>query len=74
MVSKEYKLLLSELGVPYSKEKSLTSDPSNIRIEFAKRLFLNREEITPLSPAILLAGSKSIYDLFLVLETAVGKG
>jgi len=74
VVSDEYKLLLSELDVPYSKDKSLTSDPSNIRIEFAKRLFLNGEEITPLSPSILMAGSKSIYDLFLVLETAVGKG
>jgi len=74
VVSTEYKLLLSELGVPYSKEKSLTSDPNNIRIEFAKRLFLNKVEITPISPTLLQAGSKSLYDLFLVLETAQGKG
>lgn len=60
--------------MPYSKEKSLTSDPGNTRVEFAKRLFLNGTEITPISPRLLESASKSIYDLFNLLENAVGRG
>jgi hypothetical protein len=73
-VAIEYKKLLHELGIPFSKEKSLSSDDQTIRVEFAKRFFLNGEEITPLNPNIIKAASKSIYDLLLLTKVMSGRG
>lgn len=39
------------------------SDDTDVRIEFAKRLILNGDEITPLNPNLLEKSCKSIYDL-----------
>lgn len=73
-VAKRYKLLLAELGVPYSASKSLSSDSKTVRVEYAKRLFLNHHEITPLNPKLLTSACRSIYDLFLLGKVMSEKG
>lgn len=45
-VASEYKKLLLELGVDYSPHKTLTSKTC---FEFAKRIFRNNKEISPIS-------------------------
>jgi hypothetical protein len=73
-VADEYKKLLKELGIPFSLDKSLSSDSVTIRIEFAKRIFLDGSEITPLSPKLLSSACKSIYMLFQLVDVMKAKG
>jgi len=44
------------------------------RIEFAKRLFLNGKEITPMAPDLLLLADQSLYGMVNLLREMEFKG
>lgn len=73
-VASKYIEFLDNHEIKWSPEKTISSDADNIRVEFAKRLFLNGIEITPLNPRVILAASKSLYDLPQLLDVLEGRG
>jgi hypothetical protein len=58
------------LGVNLNMSKTLYSDASHIRVEFAKRIFYNGDEISGLKFDILKGASRSIYMLIDLLRVA----
>jgi len=71
LVSKEYKNLISELGMPYSEAKTHTSKDG---FEFAKRWFYQGKEITGFSIPGLLSVWKSYPLLMNFLENQAHHG
>lgn len=61
---------MNMLGVELNMNKTLYSDESHIRVEFAKRIFYNGDEISGLKFDILKAASKSIFMVIDLLRVA----
>jgi len=60
-VANRYQLFMKEHNVPISLEKSIISGSDISAGEFAKRLFLNGQEISPISLHLMNQFGKSIY-------------
>jgi hypothetical protein len=73
-VANSYKRAMSGLGVSINLSKSLISEQSHTRIEFAKRLFYNGEEITPIGYKLLKVVGKSLFRLPILLQELQQKG
>jgi hypothetical protein len=65
-------LMRDRLGVDINLSKSLESD-INV-CEFAKRLFRGKEDISPISPKVLLLAVRNIFYLPDLIRDMVGKG
>jgi len=73
-VANSYKVTMQELGVNINLTKSLISEPGHLRIEFAKRIFYNGEELTPLGYKLMKVVSKSLFCLPLLFDELYHKG
>jgi len=58
--AEKYEMILSELGMDISHEKSIKSDERNNLGEIAKRLFVNGGEISPIPPDILIKSTGTL--------------
>jgi hypothetical protein len=70
-VGEEYKSIMRSIGVPINDSKSMISSPDTIRAEFAKRIFLNGQEISPINFKLIKQCSMSLYmfpELFRVMQ------
>jgi hypothetical protein len=71
LVAKEYKILIKELGMPYSEAKTHTSKDG---FEFAKRWFFRGSEITGFSTSGLMSVWKSYPQLINFLDNQSSHG
>jgi len=63
-VADAYKKFMEDCSVRINLDKSLVSQsPHRVYGEFAKRIFLNSEEITGLPPKILIEARNSVYQI-----------
>jgi hypothetical protein len=70
-VAAEYRVIIKQLGVEISLEKSLTS---NEAFEFAKRLFLRGVEVSHWPLQALTQGSSKYYILAATLIPLIRRG
>lgn len=67
-VAESYQSVMDEIGVTISSQKTIiTQDPHNSVGEFAKRIFQNGIEISPLSPT-LISTLRSIYSMPAIIK------
>lgn len=63
-----YEEFMNSIGVTINRSKSLISDELNVRVEFAKRIFYNHEEYSPLGYELLEQVSGSCYQVPILLR------
>jgi hypothetical protein len=73
-VAESYKNLMDKIGVNINLTKTLVSTEGHLRIEFAKRILYNGDELTPLGFKLLKTCGKSIYTFPLILEEVNRRG
>lgn len=54
-VASHYDWLMRRIGVTINYDKSMTSDRTNLRVEFAKRILYQRKEISPVPHKMILS-------------------
>jgi hypothetical protein len=69
-----YKDLMEKIGVNINLTKTLKSTEGHLRIEFAKRILYNGDELTPLGYKLLKTCGKSIYTFPIILEEVNRRG
>lgn len=67
-VASSYRETMEKIGVSINLTKSLVSEEGHVRIEFAKRIFYNGVEYSPLNLKLLNLASKSLYNLPILFQ------
>jgi len=69
-----YRETMERIGVKINLTKSLVSEENHVRIEFAKRIFYNGMEYSPLNLRLLDLASKSVYNLPILFQELKRRG
>lgn len=71
-VADAYLVLMDDLGVDINLSKSLTSDVGVL--EFAKRLIIESQDVSPIPPKLLVALSHNFKILPTIIRDMIGRG
>jgi len=65
---------MEQIGVKINLSKSLVSEENHVRIEFAKRIFYNGVEYSPLNLKLLNLAADSLYNYPILIQEMKRRG
>jgi hypothetical protein len=65
---------MENIGVKINMTKTLVSEEGSVRVEFAKRIFFNHQELSPLGYDLMNQVAGNCYQLPLLLQELYRRG